>query len=142
MTELTPHQQAIAYLVAAYPVPAWEPETLRLYAMEVEDIPAKAVQKAVREWVRGASERPSIAELRRAATDVVRAAKQVARRKAELSHESQALLPVSDDEVRRVLADFTRRIGRAVPGERAPEPEGRRQQLRRQLVALDGGRKS
>jgi hypothetical protein len=70
---MTPHQQAVALVAAAYPTPAWAPATLRAYAKMLEDIDAALLQSVVEAWLRTKAERPSIADLRRAA-----AAKQAA----------------------------------------------------------------
>lgn len=112
MTDWTPHQQAIAYLVAAYPVPSWEPETVKLYTAEVADIPARAVQAAVREWARSADNRPSLAELRRAALGVVRRARSAARRRALMGDEPATLERCDPQVARKLLADIRQTLDR------------------------------
>lgn len=94
-SDLTPHQQAIALIAAAYPVPAWAVPTLRIYAQAVEDLDASALHAAVMTWLRTRNERPTIADLRKA----------VASGQAE-SVESPYLEP--DEAWAHVVAEITR----------------------------------
>lgn len=66
MTDMTPHQQAVALVAAAYPTPAWAPATLRAYAALLEDLDAAALEGAATDWIRSRAERPTIADLRKA----------------------------------------------------------------------------
>ena len=66
LSELTPHQQVVATIAAAYPTPAWAPPTLLAYAAMVEDLDARALEVAATTWIKTHSERPSIADLRKA----------------------------------------------------------------------------
>lgn len=51
-------------LAAAYAVPSWEPETLRLYANALDDLDGEALKAAALVWIRTRRERPSVAEIR------------------------------------------------------------------------------
>lgn len=66
MSELTPHQEAVAMVAAAYPTPAWAPPTLRAYAAMLDDLDAVALEAAATTWIKTHTERPSIADLRKA----------------------------------------------------------------------------
>lgn len=107
---MTPHEEAVTLLVAAYPVPSWEPATLRLYAHQVAEFPAKLVQAAVVEWLQAKPERPSVAELRAACFAMrLRWRSELRRRR-----EAAALPPPEPDEpldVGKLLRDTIRRIG-------------------------------
>ena len=109
---MTDHEAVVAYIAAAFPVPSWEPETLRLYAAELADLPPDAVRLAAREWVQLATERPSVADLRR---DAIRCAKRltVEARRRELTSTARRLLlePADPVDVRTLLADCVRRLG-------------------------------
>lgn len=57
--------ELIGYLVAAYPTPAWEKPTIRLWREEFVDLDHGVATAMVREWIRTHDQRPSIAAIRR-----------------------------------------------------------------------------
>lgn len=57
--------ELIGYLVAAYPTPAWEKPTIRLWREELVDLDQEVAATVVREWIRTNDQRPSIAAIRR-----------------------------------------------------------------------------
>jgi hypothetical protein len=64
---LTPRiAEAVALLVATYPVPAWSDETADAYCTFLADLEPDAVQAAVVAWIQAHDQRPSVAALRAA----------------------------------------------------------------------------
>jgi hypothetical protein len=116
---LTPHEQAVALLTAAYTVPGWPPETLRLYSHQLGDIEPAVLHTVVLAWIRSHPSttreldgRPEIADLRRA----------VAEHKAAAA--GTPYLPV-DDAWARVQRGIER-LGRGDVWLQDPDPERRK----------------
>ena len=65
---MTPQEarDVIGLIVAFYPHPAPSAETQRLWARAIEDLPGRLTREAVAAWCRTRSERPTVADLRRA----------------------------------------------------------------------------
>lgn len=61
--------ELIGLLVAAFPTPAWEKPTIRLWREELVDLDHRVTDTVVREWIRTHDQRPSIAAIRRGVAD-------------------------------------------------------------------------
>lgn len=61
---MTPTEKVVSMIAAAYPVPSWEPETLRLYAHALSDIDPDVLRAVGLVWIQREKERPAIAALR------------------------------------------------------------------------------
>ena len=111
-SELTPAQEAMSLIVAAFPVPSWEPETLRLYADRLADLPAAAVKAAVLEWIDTRTERPTIAELRGAAVGMANRLRMERRRQLRQHADPDDDVPVDRATGHALLIDLRQRLER------------------------------
>jgi hypothetical protein len=95
--------EIVAMLVAAYPVPAWPTETIKLYAIELAQSRAEAepARAAAREWYRVRPERPGISDLLGKTSKATHEARQ---RQAQLGRRAEVLTLPSPEERERKKA--------------------------------------
>ena len=61
--------EIVGMITIAYPVPAWEFETQKLWQRMLVDLDAKTATAVVEDWIRTRDERPTIATIRRGVAD-------------------------------------------------------------------------
>lgn len=65
----SPLERIVRKIVRAYPVPAWSPGQVSLWLEMLDDLDVLMLANAASDWIKTRSERPSIADLRKAVAD-------------------------------------------------------------------------
>jgi len=61
--------ELVAMVAATYPVPGWEPETMKIWRSMIADLDDGITAHVIDDWIKTHDQRPSIAAIRRAVAD-------------------------------------------------------------------------